>query len=350
MPVEHVGFSPEVTWGTWVLPATFFPVDTFSIDPGRARLDGRFTGASRALRNRWLGAKAPSGSLSLPAWGEGLGLLIKAAQLTDITTQQPDGVGSPTVYEHAFLPDDSDPIAALSAQAQHSSAIGTNLIGVVMDKMTLSAKAGELVMVEFDWLAKDEAPAGGTWDWDGGASAALIANPTYFASTIRPFIFYDAAIVTGGVVTLDGVTKQLSVAGGTSRTRLETLEITLENNLDARPFLQNDPTPGNVVAQDRAITGKFDYDQSTVTSDFYTEMRAGTQVALQWTLLGQDIDGAYSRELTLTLPLVDFDQAAFADISGSQDRRMRSVEFTGLWDGTLDTDIGITLRDTQVSY
>ena len=350
MPVEHFGVAAESAWGAWATPDTFYRIDSFSKDPGRATIEGRYTGFHRALVQMWPGAKAPSGSLRLAAWGELLGLLLLAAQLPDVTTTQPDEAGNPTVYEHAFLPKDDEPIRSLSAQAQYSGSVGVNILGMVLDKLTISVKAGEAAMIEADWVAKDEAPCDGTWDHDGSSSPALVASPTYVSNTIRPLIFYDASVITGGTVSQDPTTKQLSIAGGTTRTLIESLEITLENNADARPFLQPDPTPGNVVAGNRSITGQFDFDMSTVDPVWYNAMRAGTQMALQLALAGQIISTTYKRALVLTLPLIHITNAPFPDISGSQDRRIQQVQFTAVQDGTVNTDIGVTVRDTQESY
>ncbi|MBC7105529.1 MAG: hypothetical protein H5T97_06305, partial [Firmicutes bacterium] len=238
-----------------------------------------------------------SGSLEMPLWSENMGLFLLAAQLTSVTTSQE--AGWTTAKRHAFLPNDAavaQAAEALSIQAQWNASQAVNFLGVVIDKLTISAKAQEPVMLSADWLARDEAPAGGVWDYDGQtASPAIIANPAYFANTIPPFLFLGASLVTGGAPTLDPTDKFFTIAGGTARTGIDNLELTLENGLDAPVFLGG-PTPGVIVPQDRKVSGKFDIDLSTINRTFYDEYRAGSQVALQATFLGPVIESNVRRE------------------------------------------------------
>jgi len=344
---EHVLFSKETSWGTWVAPAKAIPLNAFKYQVGRARIEGRHTGASRGLYGRWPGAKEVAGSVESPFWSELIGLFFVAAGMTP-TVSTPGG--ATTAKAHSFLPADSAALVGLSAQAQYSGSVAVNLLGLVIDKLTVSCKAGELVTLAADFKAKDEAPVGGTWDYDGTTpSPAIIANPTYFARTIPPFTFLAASLTTGGTVTLDPTTKIYTVATPVARTRLDNLEISLENALDL-PIGLGAPTPQAAAAADRTVSVKFDVDLSTVSADFYTEYRAGTQVALQVTLLGPIIETTVRRQAVITLPLVDFGAADWPDMTGTKDRRVRTVEAAAIVDPTSGYDIGVTLTDTQTSY
>jgi hypothetical protein len=345
---QHVIIGKETAWGTWVTPTKAIPVINFSGSVGRSRIEGRYSGASRGVYGRWPGAKEPSGSLEMPLWSELLGYFLYAAQF-EITTSTPSG--ATTTREHGCLPiDDPEIVRSLSIQAQHGGTHAVNYLGVVADKLTLSVKAKEAATLALDWKARDEAPAGVAWDYDGTTvSDALIANPIYFARTLRPYIFTDATLVTGGTVALDGTKKQFTVTGGTARTKLDNLEIALSQGFDL-PIFNGAPTPGAARAGDRSVTGKFDYDLSTMNRAFYDEYRAGTQVALQLTLTGPVIETTLRRKFVVTLPLIDFDDASWPEIAGGNGRQVRSVAFTAIQDPTSGYDIGCTIADTQTAY
>ena len=236
---EHLIISPETTFGTFVTPIRAYPVLKASHTIGREYIDKRYTGSSRTLRNRYQGKKAPSGSIEMDLWPDFMGRFLKAAGLDNITTTTPGG--ATTTRQHAFLLGTNAQFASLSAQIKRSATIATNLRGVVIDKLTIKAVAGEAVSFMVDFLAKDEAPAGGLWDVDGSGSAAVIGTPTYIGSPLVPYRFFNAALVLGGTPSL--TSNVYAIAGGTTITLAESLEISIENNLDAPHFLTADPTP-----------------------------------------------------------------------------------------------------------
>lgn len=351
MNPSHFIVSPETAWGTWVTPAQAILVDNFSYAVKRNRNRRHTSGSTRAPVAAWLMDKEVTGSVELPAWSEMLGLFFKAAQLTNVTSTQPDSGGAPTAYDHAFLPDDADAAVvtdALSIQAQWSSSIGVNILGAAIDKLTLSCAVGEPVTLSADFMALDEALAGGTWE-SGDASPALVATPTYFSRAIKPLIFTGAALVMGGTPSLDPTSKQYSISGGTEVAKLRSLEWTLENGLDAGVFL-GDPTPGLIAPGERAVSFSFERDQAVIDSDFYAEYRAGTQTALQLTFLGDVIGGAVRRGLVITMPLVDFDGADWPEIGGDKGRKARSISGVAVDDPTTGYDLGVTVTDTQTGY
>jgi hypothetical protein len=349
MPVEHFGLAKQSDFSTWATPAHFFRINSFSLAPNRARIDGRYTGASRSLAQRWLGEKAPSGSFEMPAFPEKLGFFLLAAGLVSRTTTTPEDATNARL--HCFLPDDTASLIALSLQAQYGNSIGVNVLGAVIDTLKISAAMREDVKISADFFAKDEAKCGGVWDYDGSTeSPALVSSPTYSATTLRPFMFYDAAIVSGGTPAIDGTSKRMSIGSGTARNTLERIEFSIANNLDLPHFLTADPTPRLVAGQDRTITGSFDIDVSTMSTTFYDEYRAGSKIALQARFTSVEIESGQNYMLEITLPSIDFDDASFPDMTGEQSRRVRSVSFTAMLDSTTNYDIGVALRDSQTSY
>lgn len=343
---EHLVIGPETVFGTFVTPTIALPVLKANHTVGREYIDKRYTAAGRALRNRYQGKKAPSGSIEMDLWPDYMGRFLKAAGLDNITTTTPGG--ATTARQHAFLLGTTMQLASLSAQIKRSAAIATNLRGLVIDKITIKAVAGEVVSFMVDFLAKDEAPAGGTWDADGSASAAIIGTPTYIGATLVPYRFFNAALILGGTPSL--TSNVYSIAGGTTIALAESLEISIENNLDAPHFLTSDPTPGVIVGQDFNVTVKLDIDVSTLVTTFYDYVRAGTNVALKLDLTGAEIETSHNYEFDLTLPNLVFDEADYPDISGEQSRRVQSLSATAIQHAATAHAIGIVLKDTQTAY
>lgn len=343
---EHVIIGPETVFGTFVTPTRAFPVLKANHTIGREYIDKRYTGSSRTLRNRYQGQKAPSGSLEMDLWPDYMGRFFKAAGLDNITTTTPGG--ATTARQHALLLGTTMQLASLSAQIKRSATIATNLRGMVIDKLTLKAVAGEVVSLMMDFLAKDEAPAGGVWDADGSGSAAVIGTPTYIGATLVPFRFFNAALVLGGTPSL--TSNVYAIAGGTTITLAESLEISIENNLDAPHFLTPDPTPGKIVGQDFNVTAKMDIDVSALETTFYDYVRQGANVALQLTLTGAEIEAGHNYALVLTLPNLIFDEADYPDVSGEQSRRVQSISATAVQHADTAHAIGLVLTDTQTSY
>ncbi|KAB2862267.1 MAG: hypothetical protein F9K46_07285, partial [Anaerolineae bacterium] len=224
---EHLIVAPESVFGTFVTPTRAYPVLKANHTVGREYIDKRYTASGRALNNRYQGKKAPSGSIEMDLWPDYMGRFLRAAGF-DVTTTTPGG--ATTARQHAFLLGTTMQLPSLSAQIKRSAAIATNLRGLVIDKITIKAVAGEVVSFMLDFLAKDEAPAGGTWEADGSASEAVIASPTYIGATLVPYRFFNAALVIGGTPSI--LSNVYSIAGGTTLALAESLEITLENNLD----------------------------------------------------------------------------------------------------------------------
>lgn len=343
---EHVIAVPESSFGTFVTPINAYPVLKTTTNVGRERLDKRYSGSSRYLSRRYLGAKAPDGSIEMDLFPDYMGLFLKAAGFSTIATTTPGG--ATLARQHGFLLGANSQLPSLSLQTKRSASIATNWRGVVIDKMTIKAVAGEVVSFNMDFLAKDEAPAGGTWDADGTSSAAVIATPTYIPATLVPYRFFNATLILGGTPSVtSGV---YSVAGGTAITLAESLEVTLENNLDAPHFLTSDPTPGVIVGQDFNITAKLDLDNSAVVTTYYDYFRGGALASLRLDLVGAQIETGQNYEFHLTLPSLDFDEANYPDISGEQSRRVQSVSATGIQHAASAHAIGFTLKDTQTAY
>ena len=347
MPCEHIIFDEQVAdWVTWVTPDKAMPVDSFSLDPGVEYVTRRVTGTCRDLNYAWLGQKLVTGSLEMPFWWEYMGYFLKASGLHDIdSTQQ----GATTAYQHGFIPKHDTMPLGLSVQAKRDADDADNVLGVLLNSVTISCTAGEPVVFSAEYIGYDEAPTDGTWDYDGSTAApAVIASPTYFASTVLPFRFQHATLNVGSTLTWVGGENVYTKAGGAAAT-IESIEITWTNNYDPRVFLGS-RVPGNVIGQDFEVSGRFDLDQSTVSETFRNYYRAGTTNAI-WVEIdsGVEADTGYNYLARVVVPNVFYNAGGLPDVSGSNDRRMQSVEFTGLQDSD-GNSLNVQLVDTATSY
>ncbi len=348
MADEHLIVKAETTFGTFVTPDTAFPILKANIATGQEYLDKRYTGKGRALANSYLSSKAPSGSIEMDLWPDKVGMFLKAAGLSDITTTTPGG--GTLSREHAFLLASDSALKSMSMQYKQTASQAVNVLSASFSKLVIKAVKGETVNIAMDYLCKDEAPAGGTWIYNGGASPAVISSPTYISSTLRPYLFYDAVVTTGGTVAIDGTSKQMSVTSPTTQTKVESVEITIENKLEQAHFLVADRTPGVIAAQEFDVSIQFDVDMTSFLTTFYDHARTGSNAAFVLTLTGGLIEGALNYMFKLTLPSLSFRQADYPDISGEQKRRVQTVQATGIVHSTVNHALGITIRDTATSY
>jgi hypothetical protein len=343
MPQEHIILKEQSAWTTWTTPDKAIPVDSWTLDPGIERVERRVTGQGRGLKYRWLGKKLPAGSFEMTAWWEYLGYFIKAAGLTGIA----NGAAGTGAYKHGFIRDDATLPFGLSVQAKRDGSSADNILGVVLNKLQFACQAGEPLVISGDYVAYDEAPTGGTWE-AGTSAPAVIATPAYFADSILPFRFEHAELLLGPTLTWVSADKTYTKTGGTAYA-IEMIEVALENNFDPRVFLGS-RLAGNVIGQDAKVSGRFDLDQSTVSGTLRDAYRAGTQMAL-WLDFDSGVAASAGNNyrLTIIVPLLDFDKGALPDLSGGNDRRMQSVEFTGLLDSNA-VDLAVSIVDKQATY
>lgn len=346
MPLEHVVLKEQAAWDTYVTPDTGIYFDEFSVNPGLEWVERRTTGRNRGLSNQWQGIKMIEGSFSLPAWETKLGMLLKAAYFTDVASTQQ---GATDAYKHGFIQDDSTPPNGLSAQIQHGTSEAQHLIGMIISSLTFQCAAGEPLVISGDFIAMDEAPLNGNWDYDGSAAPASLVTPVnYPADSIVALMFDGAQLFYGGALTWNDGENIYTISGETEVLTIEQASLTVENNPDPRAFWGR-RTARNVVGQDRVISGSLDFDQSTPDHTFYDLMRAGTQSVLKMLWTGNLADTGYDFQFEIIVPNLVFRTAQLPTVQGANDRRMQSVEFTGEYD-TNDNDIAISIVDTEDSY
>ncbi len=345
MSYEHFIYSKQSVFGTWVTPARALPVENADIQSNREKLNLGVTGAYRAPYVHVLGAKPVSLALALPWWTLNVGTLLNL-MLTDIAVTE---VSAGAVYDQGMLFDDTAALGCLSGQAKYKSDTARNVLGAVPNAVTIAAAIKEAVKLNFDMPAKDEALAAGTWDFDGSASPAVIATPSY-ATLRRPLMFYDAAVVIGGTPAFNDTTNKLSIGSGTSYTKLSSLEIAINNNIDTDGFgLAQDPTAQELLPGNRDTEVTFEMSWSDYATTFYSAARAGTAMALSLDLIGPVITGIYHYEGHLCLPSIFFDPANLPPISGDKSRKKIQVKGAAQQDTVTGKDFGLWIRTSEAT-
>lgn len=351
MAIRHIAIGKESTSGTWEAPTKAYPLTNWTQSSGQEYTDLRNTGSGYGLADAWRGAYAPSGSASMRMYENWLGTLLRGAGFNRITSTV---IGATTAYGHGCLPQESQANVSLSIQAIADPSNGISYRGVFINKMKFACKAKEPGVIDFDWIALDEGLPGGNWG-DGTSAPAIISSLTYYGASVGVLHFAGCTVTYNATPTLNTTTNQFSISGGSVITKADMAEINLENNYEYSHTLGSIYYPAVITRKERAVTGKLDIDFNTVDTTYYSAMKAGTEVCLEFKWLGGAVDGSvYS--LIMTLPKVTLRQADLPDLSGDQARRMQSVNFTAqvhpsmVDSGGQAYDIGIKLIDDQTSY
>lgn len=345
MPVRHFIFSKEPAPYTWVTPAKAIWVDSAQITHKREVLPQRTTGVGRGLTYNVLGAKPVNGPVSMKWWRTVVGTIFSTFLRDSASTNVATGV-----YDHGLLYDDEAAMLALSIQQQYSSTVAINVLGAAVNAATLSAATKEEAKLDFDFLAKDEAKAGGTWDFDGSASPAVIAITNQYPTLSRPLMFYDSAIVFGGTPSLNNTTKKISIAGGSANVKLRNLSIALNHNLDADAYgLVQDPTLQEISPGDRSIEVSFDVSWNDYSLTFYDAARAGTPMALTWGLVGPLIDATYHSEAHVIIPSLYINPFDLPPLDGDNAGKTQSISGVAMVDTVTGKDFNLWLRTSEAT-
>lgn len=329
----HFIYSPETVFGTWVSPAKAIPIETEDVGTAREMLDLRTTGSCRALYDRVLGAKAVNGSFTTYWWQSFIGSILKTFIRTTATT----GVADP--YVHSFTFDDSTGLLGLSVQKIYKSSattVGQNLLSAVVNSFTITAAQKEKVMLAFAVEAKDESLAGDTWDYDGSASPATVANPdTLYPAVARPYMFYDARVSWGGTAAL--ASNIVTITSGVDYAKIQNLEIVVDLGVDTEGYgLTSDPTRQEIWPQAREITITFDISWTDYANTFYDAARAGTGMALEL-----DLNISDDREAHVIVPEVVFDPNKLPPLSGDSVKKVLSLTGKAKKEATSAVDFNI---------
>lgn len=344
--LQHVLYSRESAFGTWVTPAKLVPSEAWGIRSAREQLKFRDTGGFQGVFQAVPGAKAVSGPWRFKWRPINTLAALGAWFRTNASTLVDTGV-----YDHGLLINNEAALLGLSMQAHHASTLALNGLSCVPTKLTFSFASKQPAIITADMLAKDEVRSGGTWDYDGVTAApAIVAVATSSYDPKRPLMFYDAALVLGGTPTLNGTTKLWSVAAGTTYSKFHMVEIAFDFGMDADAFaLANDPTIAEIWPGERSVAVKLESSWTDLSTTFYDAFRAGTEMALQIKLAGPTISGAYKYEGEITIPNLHFDpDNIFPDI-GDQSRPKSAISGEAVLNLTAGYDFGIRVRSSEAT-
>lgn len=245
----------ESTWGTEQATTTQdirMISSTLQIVQERERTTHLSVPTSGMQSGTFEGFRNAGGSIDIPAYYDGIGVLIKAALGALATT------GGSAPYTHTYTP--ASTLPSLTIQFQR----GTNLnnsredfLGMKVNTMTISAEAGSEMTISFDLIGKDA--------------------DTRTTNIASDFPAHDEV--------LHFEAGSLSLGSSFSPTSLDirSFELTLSNAIDRRNLLGSKLTGEPVFTDLREVT-------MTVTCDvtdntLYNASLAGTQddVSLQFT-------------------------------------------------------------------
>ncbi|HLF28228.1 MAG TPA: hypothetical protein VJG32_18005 [Anaerolineae bacterium] len=345
--MEHLVYSAETEFGSWVTPTRAIAVDDANWDSERAVDEQPTTGSGRAPYLHVLGAKPVTGGFTTRWWVANIATLF-GQFMRDFQTTTP--AGATDARDHGFLYDDEQNPLGLSVQKIYTSTLARNILSAIPNQVTLSFAAKEAAKLIFDAPAKDIVRAEQLWDSLGTASDAVIASPTYPAVR-RPLYFYDAQITIGGTPSLDLATNKIAIADGDVVTKVHNIQVVINHNLDTDAFsLMRDPTILELVWGARNIQITLDVSWSDYATDLYDAAHAGEAMALDIDLRHSDeIEAGFNYEGHVVVPSLFFDPMKLPNIGGDKARKTVSLTARAQQDPITARDINVWIRSAEAS-
>lgn len=345
----HFAYAEQGTLVTFVPPTRAIPVISAGAGGSqREVIEGRLTGACRALFQRWLGAKPVSGSIVTHWWDEDIATLFKRF-LTDTATTGSDP------YEHGMIPNDAAALGFISGQLIHSTAQGVSLLAMVISSIEIGLPAKELVTLTFNYEAADKArssTAANATQWDSlsTASPALVVPGTMYEDVARPLAFYDGTIETGGTLAYTNADNQIVVTSGSTLAKVISATITIDAALDTDGYeINNNPTRVEFAPGSRDISVSMEVSFEDLSSTLYDLANAGTATALVFDLKKTATLGA-----EIIIPSFFIDPFAMPDVTGDASKKTYTLNgkaqeaiITG-GDG-VETDINVIIYNGEAS-
>lgn len=341
---EHIVYSSEAQYGTWVTPARTLPVDECNIQSQREQVPLDVTGFGRGRYLSVPGAKPVNGPLNLPWWMTRVGAFFGSFLVNAVQTVVDTGV-----YNYGLLPDDDLPLNGFSIQQRYSPTVAINVLSAYVASMSIALAIKEAARVQMTMEAKDDAVAGANWDYNGQPSPAVIDPLPAYAALMRPMMFYDVALTLGATVGA-GTGNRFTVAGGTTYNLIETLNLNIDNGVDTEGYgLTPDPTRQVIYPGARTIGADLELDWSSMPTVFSNAWRNDVPMTLRIDLVGPVITGAYRYEAHITIPRFRLSSAQHPAASGDKSRRKQSASGEAEVDQTLGTDINVWIQTSEAT-
>jgi len=248
------------------------------------------------------GMELAGGSLEIPIYYEGNGILLKAAIGSVV-----DGGGPP--YSHTYRP--TAVLPSLEITVQRGSGNAELFEGCVISTMSLSVEAGGEMTASFEIIAETAQARSGS------------LTPSYGDGV--QVLHYQA-----GTMSFNSVNYSL-----------RSLDFNLDNKIDRRNLLGSKLTAQPLITDIREVT-------MTVTCDLeddnlYNAQLAGTQSDCEITFTGTDADAD-----TFKLKLFNAVITSYSDEINTVGRIERTIEFQGLADSS-DPAFEIVIVNQDIS-
>jgi len=247
--------AQETTWGVGVTTTVFVKLisSTLQVVQERERRTHLSVPTSGMLSGTFEGFRNAGGTIDIPAYYDGIGLLLRAALGASAT----DSSGAP-LYVHTYTPAEDQP--SLTVDFQRGSNLANSMegfVGVKVSTMTISVEAGSEMTCSFDLICKDADARG--------------ANIPFTAPTFDQVYHYES-----GALTMGGT---LSIAS----LQIRSFELSLDNKLDRRNLLGSKLTGEPVPTDVREVTLSITCD--VTDNSLYADSLAGNSgdVSIEFT-------------------------------------------------------------------
>lgn len=281
---SFVKLGEEGTWGTAVSRTVSNRIISTSLQRSQERNQTTFlsTGAAAFSQGFFDGNEVAGGTLEVPIYYEGSGMLIKAAMGSVNTT----GSGP---YFHGYAP--ATDLPSLTIELQRGSSEAEIFEGCIISSMTISVEAGSEMTASFEIMAQ-------TAQTRAGSASATFGDG-------RQVLHYEA-----GQLNFNSVNYTL-----------QSLELNLDNKIDRRDLLGSKLTAEPLITDIREVT-------LTVTLDLednnlYNAQIAGTQGTPDITFTNSDGD-------QFRVKLYNAVITEYSDELNTVGRIERTVTFQGL--------------------
>lgn len=315
---NQIGYAEESTYGTRVAPSRFLD---FTQEALKRVNDKRESGGIRAgtifRRSDSLAVvhRGGNGTVDHEFGYVGFGLLLKHMLRAAPTISQPDASGSPTVYEHVYVPGST--AMSLTAQVGKVSAAGVepfDFLGCVVESWKLTQDQAAYLLLE----ASLDARTVETTD--------TLASASY--DTERRLFHDENLAVTVNSVAVEPRTMALEQSNG-----LKTDRYALNQGAGKK-----EPINADFAGMVGKLEGEFD----DMSGQDLIASGALVPVTFFWT--GEAIDGSYNFALEVTLAACQF--SGDTPETGGPGLLDQTLNFD-VYDNGTDPPVSITYRTTD---
>jgi len=300
---SFINIGEEVTWGSPVATPVSNRIVSTTMQRSQERNQTTFlsTGNAAFSQGFFDGMELTGGTIDLPIYYEGSGMLLKAAIGSAASTP------GPAPYTHTYTP--SADLPSLTIDVMRGSSTVEKFEGCIVSSMTMSVEAGGEMTASFDIVAQTAAARSGTVSSSFGDG--------------RQVLHYEAGQLNFNAVNYS----------------LRSMELTVDNKIDRRNLLGSKLTAQPLVTDIREVT-------LTVTLDLednnlYDAQLAGTQGTPDITFTNSDSD-------QLRIRLYNAVITEYDDALNTVGRIERTLTFQGLSDAVNPAfDIVIANQDAS---